>query len=309
MNPLVSIIIPVYRTQAYLAMCMDSVFAQTYSRLEIILVDDESPDDCPRLCEEYAAADSRVRVVHRKNGGLSAARNSGLDIATGRYVTFLDSDDAIAPDTVAHMVELAEKEQAELVKICLIRCYDAKLPPKKTGGYSVHSGREVLQTIYDVPQQIISACGKLFRRELFDTVRFPEGRYYEDEYTTPKLYALADRVVLSENVMYYYMQWDNGSIMRGSVTEKKVRDALDMTAQRIGFFRELGLDTMVKRALEDHYFKLRSQLETVKAAPDLTSLRTALRRERRQFLLRHPLLAAKLELRSGLSKLKHSLTD
>ena len=89
MEPLVSIVIPVYRTQAYLAMCMESVLGQTYQNLEIILVDDESPDDCPRLCEDYARQDTRVKVIHRKNGGLSAARNSGLEAAAGAYVTFL----------------------------------------------------------------------------------------------------------------------------------------------------------------------------------------------------------------------------
>ena len=307
MEPLVSIVIPVYRTQAYLAMCMESVLGQTYQNLEIILVDDESPDDCPRLCEDYARQDTRVKVIHRKNGGLSAARNSGLEAAAGAYVTFLDSDDCIAPTMVEHMVGLALKEQADLVKICLVRCYDGAIPKPAPGGYRMLSGHEVLRTIYDVPQQIISACGKLFRRELFESVRFPEGRYYEDEYTTPKLYARADRVVLSESVMYFYMQWDNGSIMRSALTEKKVTDSLDMTWERIGFFGQIGLRDMVKRAEKDHYLKLCALAQQTGNQPELVQVRASLIRQRRQFAWKHPHVLSGA-LRRGLWKLKQQIS-
>ncbi len=95
-NPLISVVIPVYKVEPYLRECVDSVISQTYKNLDIILVDDESPDSCPAICDEYAERDSRVRVIHRKNGGLSAARNSGIDIARGEYITFIDSDDYVS---------------------------------------------------------------------------------------------------------------------------------------------------------------------------------------------------------------------
>ena len=307
MEPLVSVVIPVYRTEAYLNMCLESVRNQTYRNVEIILVDDESPDDCPRLCEEYARQDSRIKVVHRKNGGLSAARNSGLEIATGEYVTFIDSDDCVALDMVAHMVELAQKEQADLVKICLIRCYDGKMPPRSLGSNQVLSGVQVLHTIYSVPQQIISACGKLFRRELFREIRFPEGRHYEDEYTTPKLYALSDRVVLSESVMYFYMQWDNGSIMRSGLTEKKVGDALDMTFERVAFFRELGLSRMVGAAIQDHYLKQCALIKQMRQQPELSALCTKTEAQRRKFAREHPCRILKVQIKQVLSHIKRSL--
>ncbi len=307
MNPLVSIIIPVYRTEAYLHDCMACVLEQTYANLEIILVDDESPDSCPRLCDDYAQRDSRVKVIHRSNGGLSAARNSGLEVATGKYVTFLDSDDRIATDMVAHMVELAEKESADTVKICLIRCYDGIIPQHTLGEYRVLTGLQVLQTIYRVPQQIISACGKLFRRELFDEVRFPQGRYYEDEYTTPKLFARSSRVVLSDSVMYFYMQWDNGSIMRSRLNEKKVWDSLDMTRERIVFFRELGLKTMVKEAIQDHYYRLIAQEKATKTESGLSRVYQQVRQERQSFTRQHWLVVTRVRLRGGLASLKNKL--
>ena len=309
MEPLVSIIIPVYRTEAYLNDCMACVLGQSYQNLEIILVDDESPDNCPRMCDEYARRDARVKVIHRPNGGLSAARNSGLEIASGEYVTFLDSDDLIATDMVAHMVELADDAQADLVKICLIRCYDGVIPERTLGSSRTMSGMQVLQTIYQVPQQIISACGKLFRRELFDGIRFPEGRYYEDEYTTPKLYARSKRVVLSQSVMYFYMQWDNGSIMRSGLTEEKVRDALDMTRERIAFFEEIGLKNMVREAKKDHYYKLLAMEKRTASEQTLAAVNQMIRQERKQFAKMHRLLVAQIKLRSGLSRLKNRIAD
>lgn len=307
MNPLVSIIIPVYRTQAYLDECLTRVLDQDYRELEIILVDDESPDDCPQICDGYAQKDPRVKVIHRKNGGLSAARNSGLEVATGKYVTFLDSDDFIATDMVSHMVALAEKEMADLVKISLIRCYNGEIPQRTLGEYRVLTGTKVLQTIYRVPQQIISACGKLFRRELFADVRFPEGRYYEDEYTTPQLYARANRVVLSDSVMYFYMQWDNGSIMRSRLNEKKVCDSLDMTRERITFFRELGIKKMVTEAVKDHYHRLLAQEKATSEEPELSAVHQRVRLERETFARQHRLAVGQIYLRRGLSKVKNKL--
>ena len=112
MGELISVIIPIYNVEAYLDECIASVIAQTYSNLEIILVDDGSPDNCPQMCDEWAAKDSRIRVIHKENGGLSDARNAGIDIATGEYIAFVDSDDWIVPEMYEKMLAALKTENA-----------------------------------------------------------------------------------------------------------------------------------------------------------------------------------------------------
>lgn len=307
MNPLVSVIVPIYRVETYLALCVGSILTQTYTNLDIILVDDGSPDQCPAMCDAYAQQDSRVRVVHKENGGLSDARNVGIANALGEYVTFVDGDDILASEAIETMVNLAVAERADIVKICLERKYPEQPLVSTAGEYEIINGIEALSRIYTGKPQIISACGKLFRTTLFREIQFPVGRFYEDEYTIPKLYHLAKRVLLSESVLYFYMQWDNESIMRTTLTEKKIIDALVVTEERINFFKKIGQRWLVRKATVDHYIKLQKLFAASGKMSELASIHKILAREKRAFGWKHPLTVSYVCSKQLLSRWKNKL--
>ncbi len=247
---MVSVVIPVYKTEKYLAECVDSVLAQTYRDIEVILVDDGSPDGAPAICDEYAAKDGRVTVIHKKNGGLSSARNAGIDAMHGEYVTFVDSDDIISPTAVERMLTVAAEKNADVVKILQeisesVHPFDASV-----GKCSLYKGDCVIRKIYKAPPQIISACGKLFKRELFTSLRFPEGLIHEDEYLMPKIYHSAKRVAFLDEVHYLYMQRPGDSIMRAPFSLRKM-DAIPVLKDRIECFKEWGLRSLLKDAYGD----------------------------------------------------------
>ena len=219
--PLVSIIIPVYKVEKYLGRCINSAVNQTYHNLEIIVVDDGSPDRCPQLCDEWAAKDSRIRVVHKNNGGLSSARNAGLDICQGEYLCFIDSDDWASNDMVEVLLKCCQTNQAKLA-ICgrydvyeeqgiqtigKNLCQDKVMDPK-TAVSQMLTGKE-----FDC-----SAWGKLYHRSLWQDFRFPFRRIYEDVAILYKVVLAADRVALVNKPMYFYLRRPD-SITSSSFTE------------------------------------------------------------------------------------------
>ena len=180
----VSVIVPIYNTEKYLNRCFDSILSSTYENLEVILVDDGSPDNSGKICDEYAAKDSRVRVIHKKNGGLSSARNAGLDVATGDYVTFVDSDDTIKIDAISRMIAVAEKENAAIVKMKFKNVTeeeetDASYPADNAPSYEEISNSEYLKAICTY-RASCSFCDKLFRADVLYGRKFNEGRTNED---------------------------------------------------------------------------------------------------------------------------------
>ena len=211
--PKVSVIVPVYKVAAYLDECVASILAQTHHDLEVILVDDGSPDACPAMCDVWAANDLRVRVVHKQNAGLSAARNTGLSVATGEWVLFVDSDDVVAPDLVALALARAEEVDAPVCvfKHCLFsdsiaeaRPYErADLFPTETSC----SAAEALEMLFS--QRIHNyAQLHLVRRALYEKTgfRFPEGRSMEDLATTCLVLGSAERIALLDKPLYFYRQ-------------------------------------------------------------------------------------------------------
>ena len=180
-KPLLSIIVPVYKVENYLQKCIDSILAQTFTDFELILVDDGSPDGCPALCDAAAAKDARVRVIHQKNGGLSAARNAGLDVARGAWIGFVDSDDYIAPEMYEKLYRAVQSTGADLAL-----CDYAKVDEAGVPGVQTHvpvpqkslTGRELLQKAYWTTAQI--AWNKLYRRTIFAQLRYPVGKLNED---------------------------------------------------------------------------------------------------------------------------------
>lgn len=204
---LISVIIPVYNVEEYLARCVDSILSQTHPSLEVILVNDGSTDDSGSICDTYAQKDSRVRVIHKENGGLSSARNAGMDAATGEYITFVDSDDWIEADGYEHLLDVMERYQVKLV------CggnYDVDggtgektlgLCPKKEEVITAEEfvGRMFLWDGFDS-----SACDKLYHRSLLETFRYPEGKVCEDVAVTYKIVLQTDRAALSDRPFYFY---------------------------------------------------------------------------------------------------------
>ena len=172
----ISVIVPVYKVEPYLSRCLDSIINQTYRNLEIILVDDGSPDRCGEICDEYARQDSRIRVIHKANGGLSDARNHGIDVAIGDYIAFVDSDDYIATDMYEKMLARLELDNSDMVVCNYYRFDEGSAPPKD--GYIQLPDRVLTQDeAFDFYLQIggdyVSAWNKLYKRTIFDDLRYP----------------------------------------------------------------------------------------------------------------------------------------
>ena len=186
--PLLSIIVPVYKVENYLPKCIDSILAQTFTDFELILVDDGSPDDCPALCDAAAEKDARVRVIHQKNGGLSAARNAGLDAARGAWIGFVDSDDYIAPEMYEVLYQAVQSTGADLA-LCDYAEVDEAGAPCQSMHVSLSegelTGQELLKRASGLMVQL--AWNKLYRRAIFTQRRYPEGKLNEDLFLIPEV--------------------------------------------------------------------------------------------------------------------------
>ncbi len=230
--PLISVIIPVYNVAKLLERCVESVRAQVYPNLEIILIDDGSTDMSGAFCDVFAKKDSRIKVIHQSNQGLSAARNAGLKIATGKWVTFVDSDDTVRPE----MIDLLHKMcYTNRTKMSICGFYEVK--PGSTTTIDPHrrDTEKALDTLDCLKAMLcedgftMSAWGKLYARELFDLVTFPDHRLYEDVGTTYKLVLQCDEISVSSAREYNYYQNDN-SITQQSFSLHKM-DLIDLTDQ------------------------------------------------------------------------------
>ena len=221
MSRLVSIIVPVYKVEQYLKRCMDSVLNQTYKNIEVILVNDGSPDNCPALCDEYAKIDSRVRVIHKENGGLSSARNVALDSVKGDYIFFVDSDDWLALDTLEVLNEYLEKDY-DMISFQRTYLTEEKVVEK---GEKNPKDMDVSQYIdasflgrYD-----FFVTTKIFKTEVFNNVRFLEGRNYEDLEIMHRLFLNMKKVVGLDYFLYYYWKGNEGAITN-TITMKNIKD-------------------------------------------------------------------------------------
>lgn len=206
-----SIVIPVYRTEYTLDRCLKSVLDQGYPHLEVILVDDGSPDRCPVLCDEWAAKDERIRVIHKENGGLSDARNAGINIATGDYITFVDSDDFIDKDTYGPLMACLEKQSDIDILEYPIYVHYGSTRQHIVDFQSEGTYRD-METYWLDGQayQHTYACNKIFRKSLFDHVRFPVGKVFEDARTLPPLLQETKVVQTIKQGLYYYCNNSQG---------------------------------------------------------------------------------------------------
>lgn len=241
-HPLVSIIVPIYKVEPYLRRCLDSIVNQTYTNLEIILVDDGSPDGCPQICDEYAAKDNRIVVIHKENGGLSDARNAGLDICKGKYISFVDSDDLLDLKAMEYMLNTGTDVDIVISNVKMFINDEEISNSNKTHCNSssfkiIGSDDLLLRLCKDGDAYLRSAWGKLFKKELFSNIRFPKGKLYEDMYVNYRLYYKAFQSTFISIPLYYYRQNRPGSIMYKTNSSTFALEAED---ERYIFLKEHG---------------------------------------------------------------------
>ena len=235
----ISVIIPVYKTEKYLEKCVKSVIAQTYENLEIILVDDGSPDNSGTLCDKLAESDDRIKVIHKTNGGLSSARNAGIDAAVGDYLGFVDSDDWIDPKMyeVLHNMLAGNGLDISCCNIMRMRGNE-EIPIIKDLSLDVtYTGREAALRVLDEEEKILfSMANKLFRAELFNNIRLREGILFEDFQIMPRLLLKSEKVTCTGKPLYYYFE-SEGSILRGEYS-LRMFDYVNICRESILFYKE-----------------------------------------------------------------------
>lgn len=236
MKDLISIIIPVYKVEKYIKKCIDSIICQSYRNLEIILIDDGSPDESGKICDQYATIDNRIKVIHQKNGGLSAARNAGIKVAKGKYIAFVDSDDYIKSDMISNLYDDINKEKAD-ISIC-----GYYLVKDDVVSYCEHcnekftlSGIEAMNHLYDDYCVLTSlAWNKLYKREVFKYIKFAEGKVHEDDIIILDILKVCKKISFNLKPEYYYIQRTD------SIT---------------GNFKVNRLDGLYALEIRDDYFK------------------------------------------------------
>lgn len=207
-NDLISVIVPIYNVEKYINKCVDSILNQTYQNLEVFLVDDGSPDNCGSICDLYAEKDDRVKVIHKQNGGLSDARNVAIDKMSGKYVTFVDSDDYLDLNYVEKLYTAIKKNDADMsVGSYAYITEDGKIinHPKNTGKIEVFEQEKALYELLDSRKFSNSAWGKLYKAEHFSDIRYPFGKIYEDVPTTYKLFFKSSKIAYVDEILYFYL--------------------------------------------------------------------------------------------------------
>mgnify|MGYP001852550308 CR=1 FL=1 len=232
MDELITIIIPIYQVQKYIEKCLNSVLEQTYKNIEIILVDDGSTDKCPEICEEYARKDNRIKVIHKKNGGLSDARNAGMKIATGKYIGFVDSDDYIEKDMYEILYNNLIKTNSD-ISICNLKNVKENETIEKLENNNEniieYSKQEALKLL--IENKIRSyAWNKLYKKEILDNIQFPVGRKMEDLAVMHKIFEKANKIVYTNKVEYYYLQREDSIL--GNIDLKLTKDLLYFVTER-----------------------------------------------------------------------------
>lgn len=260
-SPIISVIVPVYRVEPYLRRCLDSIVNQTYRNLEIILVDDGSPDRCGEICDEYAVVDKRIIVIHQENKGLSEARNSGLDIATGSFILFIDSDDWVAINTCESALQHILEQHADMVCFGFQTVFPSGIkhihatisPGAQDKALAMH------QLVWHrwIAGDVV--WNKLYSRHLFKGVRFPPGRLHEDLATMYKLIHRAHSIYLSSDLLYNYIKRD-GAITSDRYRYQAHNDRMRSYYERLAFLQDqypelvdLQLSMMLRMMLIDRY--------------------------------------------------------
>ncbi len=234
--PEISVIVPIYRVEAYLDRCVESLVRQSFSDLEILLVDDGSPDRCGELCDLWAARDRRIRVLHRKNGGLSEARNTGLAAAGGTYIAFADGDDVLHPDFLGALYRAARRAHAQLA-VCAVAPFsgdECPLPDRCPAPETILTAKQALGAMLDGKMFHCVVWNKLYHRSLLRGVTFPPGKFHEDEFFTYRVVAAAQTVAFVDTPLYFYRKRADSLMCSASLHGA---DALQARLERLAFLR------------------------------------------------------------------------
>lgn len=254
-NKQISVIVAAYNIEEYLPRCLDSLLAQTYPDIQIIVVDDGSTDSTGEICDSYGATHSDILVIHRENGGLSAARNTGLSVATGDYIGYVDGDDWIEPDMYRKMLLACEMHGAEMA-ICSYReIGNDEFSGTFSGEEYVLSGEEALETyVCDNKTYHIynSVWSKLFRRDIVDGILFPEGKKSEDILYTTRALLRSKVCVFVDEPFYNYVVSREGSIMNQGLADRRFGDEIPFWREQVRLFREKGKEELAQKA--EYYF-------------------------------------------------------
>ncbi len=260
----ISIIVPVYNVEQFLKRCVDSILGQSFSDFELILIDDGSPDNCGKMCDEYAKADRRIHVIHQENRGLSEARNAGLDWAfqnsESEWVAFIDSDDWIHPDYLQTLYVAAKEHQVDIA-ICGFQ---------RTNGLETEDIPAESEIMVTNPEwmwwnnQMTSTAAwcKLMKKRLYSNIRFPAGLIYEDEYTTYRALFQVDRLAFINKKMYYYFINPKG--ITGVAWSEKRLDSLNALQQQSDYFKRNGYKKAYQRSVKGYLNRLHDSVDTIK---------------------------------------------
>lgn len=251
---LISVIVPVYNVEKYLDKCIQSIVNQTYKNIEVILVDDGSYDKCGEMCDEWATRDSRITVIHKDNGGLSDARNFGIDIAKGELLAFIDSDDYIEKKYLENLYNLLIDNDADISTCKPSIFFENEVNSTvyrnlKNNDVVVLSAKDALIEMLYERTLTNSAWGKLYKKELFEGIRYPKGKLYEDMFTTYKVIMKSNRVACSSAELYHYLI--RKSSILGTINTEKQKDMLDAANEILDY-----VINSVPLALEAAKYKL-----------------------------------------------------
>lgn len=265
-NKKISVIVPVYNVEEYIHKCLDSILRQTYFQLEIILVDDGSTDKSGKICDEYAQRDERIKVIHKSNGGLSDARNAGLNIATGELIGFVDSDDYIHEQMYEILQRIMEEEQADIVyckRVIVRNSMVQKYVDSDTRQCWI--SLDALEKMYEpgFAGMATVAWNKLYKKEIFDNIRFPKGMIFEDNYIIHQLYDKAQKVVFIDKTLYYYIERGE-SIMRKPYTLRSL-DKLKGTYERVDYTKGKVSDSLYEKVIADYHYYSEKHYAMVKS--------------------------------------------
>ncbi len=262
-SPLVSIIVPIYNVEAYVGECLASIEQQSYPYLQIIVIDDGSTDGSAALCDGHAAHDERIEVVHQANAGLSAARNAGLERVCGDFLAFVDSDDVVSPA----FIECLLAQDADIAQ-CAFCTEQSRLvlSPNACAAFEHMDGHEASERLQeDSVGTYTVVWNKLYKRTLFDGVRFPEGRQHEDEFVTYHLLWEADTVAACESPLYFYRQ--RAESIMGQGTDERSLDAMEALEERVAFYREQGEERLAVLTQATLCHRLRAMKSTLEQLP------------------------------------------
>jgi len=243
---MISVIVPVYNIEMYIEKCVKSIINQTYKDIEVILVDDGSTDDSGKICDKLAAMDNRIFVIHKENGGLSDARNVGIDVSKGEYIGFVDGDDYISPYMYQHLLEILQLNHADMAMCDFCEINESQEKQTKDEKKEVEICVEILNGIqvYDLVTEFkasnIVAWNKLYKKEIFANIRYHKGRLHEDQWLIPYVAYNCHKVAKSSAKLYYYVFRKN-AISKVDMKPSRMWDLLDAMANTCSFFKEKRL--------------------------------------------------------------------